>query len=189
VHHRASGVCRSTPGVLAPVRVIVSRSIITYSTPCAPLAGTARLHRIAAYTRCPRCVPKLRHLGDLRVVPCFRWPTVSTCRPLRPREAHRLHPSSSFTDDAGLRLSVRVSGAPNLPHPPIPVGRPFRGLTTVRFRCDLSICSPSCRSRPGFHPAHEDFYARASGGLVTLTAAGYNYGVNWTSSTGGTFTR
>jgi hypothetical protein len=106
-----------------------------------------------------------------------------------PGEAHRLHPSSSFPDDTGLRLSVRVSGAPNLPHPPIAVGRPFRGLTTVRFRCDLSICSPSCRSRPGFHPAHQDFYSQASGGLVTLTAAGYNYGVNWTSSTGGTFTR
>ena len=29
VHHRSSGQCRFTPGVLAPVRVIVSRSIIT----------------------------------------------------------------------------------------------------------------------------------------------------------------
>jgi hypothetical protein len=50
----------STPGVLAPVRVIVSRSIITYSTPSAPLAGTARLHRKAAYTHCPRCAPNSR---------------------------------------------------------------------------------------------------------------------------------
>jgi hypothetical protein len=33
-----------------------------------------------------------------------------------------------------------------LPHPPILVGACFRGLTTVRFRYDLSICSPSCRS-------------------------------------------
>jgi hypothetical protein len=74
LHHRSNSYCRSTPGVLAPVRVIVSRSIIAYSTPCAPLAGTARLRRIAAYTHCPRCVPKLQQLGDLRVVPGFRWP-------------------------------------------------------------------------------------------------------------------
>ena len=50
----------STPGVLVPVRVIVSRSISTYSTPSAPLAGTARLRRRAAYTRCPRCAPNFQ---------------------------------------------------------------------------------------------------------------------------------
>jgi len=38
-------------------------------------------------------------------------------------------------------------------------------------------------------PANEDFYSRAFDGLVTRTAAGYNYGGNWTISTGGTFTR
>jgi len=37
VHHRSSGHCRFTPGALAPVRVIVSRSIFTYSAPCAHL--------------------------------------------------------------------------------------------------------------------------------------------------------
>src|SRR6516162_10941908 len=44
-----------TPGALARVRVVVSRSVITYSAPSAPLAGTSRLHRLAAYTRCLRC--------------------------------------------------------------------------------------------------------------------------------------
>ena len=34
-----------------------------------------------------------------------------------------------------------------------------------------------------------DFYFRASDGLVALPAAGYDYGGNWTISTGGTFTR
>jgi hypothetical protein len=37
--------------------------------------------------------------------------------------------------------------------------------------------------------ANEDFYFRASGGSVTRSAAGYNDGGNWASSTGGTFTR
>jgi hypothetical protein len=41
---------RFTPGALAPVRVMLSRSILTYLAPSAPLAGTSRLHRIAAYT-------------------------------------------------------------------------------------------------------------------------------------------
>jgi hypothetical protein len=46
---------RSTPGVLAPVRVIVSRSIIAYSTPSAPLVSTTRFRCSAAYTPCLRC--------------------------------------------------------------------------------------------------------------------------------------
>jgi hypothetical protein len=72
-----------------------------------------------------------------------------------------------------------------IPHPPILVGACFRGLTTVRFRYDLSICSPSCRSWPGLHPADEDFYVRASDGLVTRSAAGYDYRGNWASSPAG----
>ncbi len=39
---------------------MLSRSIITYSAPSAPLAGTSRLHRMAAYTRCPRCAVRPR---------------------------------------------------------------------------------------------------------------------------------
>ena len=46
---------RSTPGALAPVRVMLSRSINTYPAPSAPLAGTVRFHCSAAYTPCPRC--------------------------------------------------------------------------------------------------------------------------------------
>ena len=45
----------SAPGALAQVRVIVSRSVVTYSAPSVPLAGTSRFHRMAAYTRCLRC--------------------------------------------------------------------------------------------------------------------------------------
>jgi hypothetical protein len=49
------GYYASAPGALAQVRVIVSRTVITYSAPSVPLAGTSRFHRIAAYTRCLRC--------------------------------------------------------------------------------------------------------------------------------------
>jgi hypothetical protein len=52
-HHEAE--YSATPEVLAPVRVVLSRSIITYSTSSAPLTGTSQLHRTAAYMRCLRC--------------------------------------------------------------------------------------------------------------------------------------
>ena len=90
VHLRSSGFRHSTPGVLAPVRVIVSRSICTYLTPCAPLAGTSRLHRSAAYTGCHRCAPVLRRLGSPRLVLGFRGCSFATCRPLGPRGTLRL---------------------------------------------------------------------------------------------------
>jgi hypothetical protein len=54
-HRRSSGFCRPTPGALAPVRVIVSRSIITYSAPSALLADTPQFPRIAGYMRRLRC--------------------------------------------------------------------------------------------------------------------------------------
>jgi hypothetical protein len=54
-HRRASGLGHSTPGALAPLRVILSRTIITYPAPSAPLASTSRFRRLAAYTRCLRC--------------------------------------------------------------------------------------------------------------------------------------
>ena len=63
---------RSTPGALAPARVMLSRAIVTYLAPSAPLAGTSRLRRVAAYTRCHRCAPIPRRLGNPRVDPCFR---------------------------------------------------------------------------------------------------------------------
>ena len=65
----------------------------------------------------------------------------------------------------------------------------FRGLTTVRFRYDLLLCLPSCRSRPDLRPAIEDVYIRASDGLVTRAVAGYVYSANWVICTDGTLTR
>src|SRR3984893_9526606 len=147
VHHRSSGQCRFTPGTLAPVRVMLSRSIITYLVPCAPLGGTARFHRTAAYTRCLRCAP----------ISAPRRPTSGSVLSLAyfldmsssgtDGKFIRLPIPSSFTDDAGLRPEGKRSRHFQLPHPPILVGGSlFRGFTTVHFRCDLPICLLSCRS-------------------------------------------
>jgi len=62
------------------------------------------------------------------VVPCFRWPSVSTCCPLGSREAHRLLAPSSFTHDAGLRPKRKVSALP-ISHTPILVRGFISGLT------------------------------------------------------------
>jgi len=70
MHHR-SVAPPLTPGALAPVRVMLSRSFITYR-PHAPLSSAHLDFTDTAYTRCPRCASYLRRLGDQRVVPCFR---------------------------------------------------------------------------------------------------------------------
>ena len=81
---------------------------------------------------------------------------------------------SSFTDRAGLRLSVKVSALPTSPTLRFPWRSPFSRLTYGSL--SLTTCRlarPPCRSGPGSHPAYGDFYIRASSGLVTRTAAGY----------------
>ena len=115
------------------------------SAPSAPLTGTARLHRIAAYTRCLRCA-RYRRLGDPRVDPCFRWPFFLDMSP------SGTPGSSSVAYTQFLRRRHWPStcseglGTSNTPHTPLHVGNPISGLTTVRFRYDLPSCSPSCRS-------------------------------------------
>src|SRR5215472_12824155 len=95
----------------------------------------------------------LRRLGDPRVDPSFRWCSLSACRPLRPREVHRLLPPSSFADSAGLRPSSTVSALPSSPTLRFSWGGHFRGLPTVRFRYDLSICSPPLSELTRFPPS------------------------------------
>ena len=46
----------------------------------------------------------LRRRGDPRVDPSFRWCSLSACRPLRPREVHRL-PAPTFTPELSASRS------------------------------------------------------------------------------------
>ena len=70
-HHHSSSLRRSSPGALAPVRVLLSRSIITYSAPSAPLAGTSRLPDKAGYTRRLRCAGAPRRPASGSVLSLF----------------------------------------------------------------------------------------------------------------------
>jgi hypothetical protein len=77
---------------------------------------------VTAYTRCLRCAAYC-DLGNPRVDPCFRWHSVSTCRPPGPREVH----SAAYTQFLHRRRWPSTKGDCGLgtskfPHPPILVG-------------------------------------------------------------------
>src|SRR5262249_5185609 len=106
------GYYSSTPGVLARVRVIVSRSVITYATPSVPLVGTPRFHRKAAYTR---CLAARERLGDPRAVPGFRC-TFLPDMPSSMTSGSSIIVSVQNTDvDIGLRHGPKNSALPIVP--------------------------------------------------------------------------
>jgi len=72
-------------------------------------------------------------------------------------------------------------------HPPILVEESISGHNYGSLALQPADLLSPCRSRPRFRPAYGDFYIRASGGLVTRTAAGHDYSGNWASSTDGTY--
>jgi hypothetical protein len=123
---------------------MLSRSILTYSAPSAPLAGTTRFRRLAAYTSCRCC-------ASLLLSPTPRQPTSGSVLSLAILRRHVvlwdpgkfigcLHPVPSPTT-----LAFDLSGGSQ--HFRSPTLRfswegSFRGCPTVRFRYNLSTCSP-----------------------------------------------
>src|SRR3954467_11196457 len=83
----------SAPGALARVRVMLSRSVVAEPAPSAPLAGTSRLHRRAAYPRCLRCAGAPRRPA--------RGSGLSL--PFRPDMPSSLTPGSSTSHVSSLR--------------------------------------------------------------------------------------
>jgi hypothetical protein len=122
-HHHASDCCRSTPGALAPVRVMLSRSINAYPAPSAPLAGTSQLRRPAAYMRCLRCAgaPRRPASGSELSLPFF--PSMS---PSMSPGRLSLYIPSSFAISADLRREV-------------PTARPLPMSTISRHTGSLSL--------------------------------------------------
>ena len=93
-----------------------------------------------------------------------------------------------FTEDAGLQLRMKVSAFPSSSHSDSGeecFSRLDYGSLALRPAALLALLSELTR----IHPAIKSFYFRASNGLVARPVAGYHYGGNWASSTGGTHTR
>src|SRR4051812_32462952 len=149
---------------------MLSRSVLAEPAPSAPLAGTSRLHRRAAYTRCLRCAgaPRRPASGS------------GLSLPFRPDMPSSLTPGSSTSHVSSVAMPTRPSprserlGTPNTPA--IRFTRdPVFEASLVRVCYGLSGCSPPWTDRTKFPWPTGDFYIQASGGSVALPAAGYDY--------------
>src|SRR4051812_37228121 len=154
---------------------MLSRSVLAEPAPSAPLAGTSRLHRRAAYTRCLRCAgaPRRPASGS------------GLSLPFRPDMPSSLTPGSSTSHVSSVAMPTRPSprserlGTPNNPAIRFTRGSSFE-VSLVRVCYGLSGCSPPGTDRTKFPGPTGDFYTQASGGSVALPAAGYDYNSNWT---------
>jgi len=167
--------------------VIVSRAIIAYSTPSAPLAGTARFRCSATYTPCLRCAfpPRRPATGsELSLLILSRH--VALCD--SGESGGCIHPVPSppmlaFVSSVQTRHSrVSHKSASRGGH----ISELHYGSLALRPADLFTLLSDRTGLLP---PAHEDFYCRAFDGLVARSVAGYRYGGNWVISTGGTCTR
>lgn len=185
-HRHSSSHRRSTPGVLAPVRVILSRSINTYSTPSAPLAGTPRFRFWLIRSALAWRERQRRPTRGSELLPNCPCPHVVLSDP---GKSAGCHTPSSTAGDAGLAPSCYGFGTPDYPTNPLRVGTYFRGSidSLILLQPADLLASLADLTRP-FDRANGDVYARASDGLVTRTAAEYDYRGNWAISTGRTFT-
>jgi hypothetical protein len=166
----------SAPGVLAPDWVMLSRSIFTYPTPSAPLAGAPRLRHSVTYTRCLRCAgaPRRPTRGSELSLTIPSWHAALT----DPGEfEHRICPINRCRYEPSPR-SERLG---TLEYPAIRFTRgTYFEAYPVRLRYGLPGCSPSCTDQTGDFPAYEGFYSPAFHGLVTLPVAEYHYDSHWT---------
>ncbi len=141
----------STPGALTPVRVIVSRSILAYPAPSAPLRGTSRFPGRAGYTRRLRCAGAPRrpqsgselslHIPSRHVAVCDPGESVGCSSPV----------PSPTTLAFAHSSRARHSRLPH--HHPLPMGPTFRGYpfavaTTCRVAGLPWRTRPACASRP-----------------------------------------
>src|SRR3954468_17417444 len=154
---------------------MLSRSVLAYPAPSAPLAGTSRLHRRAAYTRCLRCAgaPRRPASGS------------GLSLPFRPDMPSSLTPGSSTSHVSSVAMPTRPSPrSERLGTPKIPAIRFTRGssfeASLVRICYGLSGCSPPWTDRTKFPWPTGDFYIPASRGVGALPAAGYDYNSLWT---------
>src|SRR5208282_2314684 len=139
-HLRSSGFCRSTPGALAPVRVILSRYIYAYPAPSAPLVGTSRFHRTAAYTRRPRCAspPRRPTTGSL-----LSLASSIDMSPSGTPESSSAASTQFFADDTGLRPVRKVSALPLTPPSDSRGGHYFGASLRFAFAATCRFARPS----------------------------------------------
>jgi hypothetical protein len=133
---------RSSTGWTAPAKltpsVVVSRSVITYSAPSVPLAGTAQLHRTATYMCCLSCAgaPRPPASGSGLSLTIPSWHAVL----YDPGEFDILKFQRRDVD-IGLRRDLSGSALPMIPQIRFTRGTISR-LPGSHIRYGLSGCSP-----------------------------------------------
>ena len=121
---------RSGPRYVVPVHP-------TYSAPSAPLAGTSRFHRLAAYTRCLRCphshMPRRPAIGSELSSMLFRNMSSS-----KTTANFSVAYTPSFTKNASLQLRITVSAFPLSSHSDSGEGVLFEA--SLRLACATTCC-------------------------------------------------
>src|SRR4051794_26501522 len=159
---------RSGPGYAVPVRPRLTG-------PSAPLAGTSRLHRRAAYTRCLRCAgaPRRPASGS------------GLSLPFRPDMPSSLTPGSSTSHVSSLRdadaafAEIRAARHSQHSRNPFHAGLAFRGFTGSHLLRPVRLLATPGRIGPGFPGPPGTFTSRLPAGRspfpsldMTTTATG-----------------
>src|SRR6516165_5316559 len=149
---------------------MLSRTVITYSTPSAPPASTSRFHRMAAYTQCLRCAGAPRR------------PAGGSGLSLSIPSQHAALYDPGELDHRKSRTSMPTSPSPRseqLGSPNPTAIRLTRGtyFGASRFHALATSCK-GARSPVRLGPIRSalgSFYFPASSGSVALPVAGYYY--------------
>src|SRR6202047_911997 len=154
---------------------MLSRTVITYSTPSAPPASTSRFHRRAAYTQCLRCAgaPRRPAGGSGLSLTILSWHAAL----YDPGELDHRYSRTSMPTWPSPRSEQL--GTPNPPRNPFHAGQVFRGFPIHAFATACQVARSPVRSRPT-RSAPGSFYFQASNGSVALPVAGYDYNSDWT---------
>ena len=131
-----------TPGALAPSRVMLSRPLLTYSAPSVPLAGTSRLHRRAAYTRCLRCAcpPRRPTSGSGLLLHIPSWHAI-----LYDPGDFDIHKFQSRDVDIGLRRLLNGSALPKIPQLRFTRDTQCRGFLVYSFATACQVARRPAR--------------------------------------------
>jgi len=184
MHHRSSGYCRFTARVLAPVGVYAV-SVHPHSidpirptrqrTATSPQSGLYVMPSLCSLLLAPGQPASGSELSLVFLVDLSSFETPGRSAAARPQSWPQ---TLAFDPSGGSRHFQH-------PHTPILVGEPISGrhCRSLLFR-PCRLARPPVGADRDFHSADEDFYFRASDGLVTRSAAGYNCRSNWASFPG-----
>ena len=121
--------------------------------------------------------------------PSFRCLLLLDMSPSTTPGDRRLHVPSSFTADAGLRPLTTGSALPKIPQTRFPWGYHFGAVLRFTFAATCRFAGPPSGSDRAFAQPLRTFTSGLPANQSPESAAGYNYGGNWASSTGESFTR